>query len=79
MDRTTQINPQLEEDSSLRSKLERLAKANETASLERLRSLTLESAIHEFEELCREVHDAFPDVSCPRSHPVGLIKLMRQA
>lgn len=61
---------------------ERLGAANEAARRERLRAFTLEAAIREFEDLCREVHAAFdkPPVARPhlaRSHPVGLIKYTR--
>jgi hypothetical protein len=38
----------------------------------------VEAAVREFEELCREVHEAFPEVTCPRSHPIGLVKLMKR-
>jgi len=57
---------------------ERLGAANEAARRERLRALTLEGALREFEELCREVHVAFEHPPLPRSHPVGLIKYVRE-
>jgi hypothetical protein len=67
-------------DSSWAERLKRLAKANAAAHRARLRALTVESALREFEQLCREVH-ALYDVEqdeAPRTHPVGLIKLYRQ-
>jgi hypothetical protein len=39
-----------------------------------LRALTLEGAIREFEDLCREAHAAFDQSPVARSHPVGLVK-----
>lgn len=52
----------------------RLGVANARANRERLRSLTLEEALERFEEHCRSVHRAFPQVPARRTHPVGLIK-----
>ena len=56
---------------------QRLASASEAARRRRLRALTLEESIREFEALCREVHDAFGASPLPRSHPVGLIKYVK--
>jgi hypothetical protein len=56
---------------------ERLGAANEAARRQRLRALTLERAIREFEDLCREVHGTFDKPPMPRSHPVGLVKYTR--
>ena len=58
--------------------LARLAKANARAHRERLRQLTREDAIREFEALCEEVHGEFPDVPARRDHPVGLVKLWKR-
>lgn len=55
----------------------RLGAANEAARRERLRAYTLEGAIQEFEDLCREVHAAFDKPRVARSHPVGLVKYTR--
>jgi hypothetical protein len=44
-----------------------------------LRALTVEAALREFEELCRET-DALYDVSPERRfHPVGLVKYTRRS
>lgn len=56
---------------------ERLGAANEAARRERLKSFTLEGAIREFEDLCREVHATFEKPPVARSHPVGLVKYTR--
>ena len=55
----------------------RLGAANDAARRERLRALTLEEAIRQFEDLCREVHAAFDKRQVARSHPVGLVKYTR--
>ena len=55
----------------------RLGAANEVARRRRLRALTLEGAIREFEDLCREIHAVFEKPAERRSHPVGLIKYTR--
>ncbi len=54
-----------------------LGAANDAARRERLRAFTLEGAIREFEDLCREVHATFDRTPLPRSHPVGLVKYTR--
>ncbi|MBN1417640.1 MAG: hypothetical protein JXP34_02630 [Planctomycetes bacterium] len=58
-------------------RFQRLAAANEAARTARLRALTLESALREFEDLCGELHAAFDEPAFVRTHPVGLIKYMR--
>ena len=64
-------------DARWAGQLERLSAANERARRERMKALTLEAALREFEELCREVHQAYDGPSLRRSHPVGLIKYVR--
>jgi hypothetical protein len=57
--------------------LRRLAERNEQARRQRLRRLTLESALREFEVHCAEAHEAFASFDRrdgPKSHPLGLIK-----
>jgi hypothetical protein len=60
-------------------RLERLSTANETARRRRLASLTLESALREFEELCREVQDQYRGDFEHRPHPVGLVYYIMSA
>ena len=67
-----------ESDARWAERWKRLGAANEAARRERLRSLTLEEALREFEDLCRKVHAAFDVSAVARSHPVGLVKYTRR-
>ncbi|MFN3485729.1 MAG: hypothetical protein ACK44W_09640 [Planctomycetota bacterium] len=52
----------------------RLSEANARTHAERLRRLTMEESLQEFEALCREVYRWFDDPPFPKEHPVGLVK-----
>jgi hypothetical protein len=58
---------------------DRMSAANQAARRDRLRALTLEAALREFEELCREIHALHEGSSGRLSHPVGLIKYTRRS
>ncbi|GEM_PF-5834445 len=59
--------------------LERLAAANAAANRERLRRLTLEESIREFEALCEEVHRGFPEVPVRHDPSPGLAKFWKRS
>ena len=54
-----------------------MAAANREAERRRLRALTLESALRQFEQLVRELDEAFGVLPRPRTHSVALIRWIR--
>ena len=61
--------------------LKRMGAANRRATRRRLRSLTLEQGLREFEQLVREAESAFGERPAVerRTHPVGLVYYWRKA
>jgi hypothetical protein len=64
-------------DARWRAGLERLAAANRAAARRRLRALTLEGALREFEQLVREFDEQFGALPRPKARPVALIRYLR--
>lgn len=59
-------------------RLERLGKANRRAETERMRALTPAEGLRLFERLTREIESTYKAVPTRRTHPVGLIKYIRE-
>ncbi len=59
--------------------MDRMRAANEKARRTRMRAMTIDAALREFEQLCREVEARRQGSSGRRTHPVGLVKYTRSA